>query len=452
MDTPGISAPRTTAALRDRWQGPVWYTLVAAGVAAHLLVAVIAGNHIYAPWSGHGDAFEYIQLGQNLVAGDGFTYAHVPTAFRAPAYPYLLSALMRMAPVHWLALLRLLQMAASLLTAWLCARLAKSWFGEMAGRAALVIALLLPTLLYFDGEILSECLSALLAVLYFMALSRSVHVAGRRPLALLGLCAGLAALVRFNAALLALIACAVVFAWLPPTRTVAPDSRLQFGQRASRALIVAASCGIVLAPWLIRTAIAFHGQALFSTQSGLAAVMGIVTPINRGQPGETEVVKNFLGWDNADVETNMPARPGLRDEVALNRQAWDVARSLLPKQGWRLASGSALKISAYWLGTDQLFGTTSFSRSSRIARRLGTFAYWAVLIAAIAGWIFLRNSAPSMATILAVCALLISLGQLPFVMISRYRIPIFDPVLCVLAGGAWAGLLSRLPRWQAPAK
>ena len=446
-----FSEHRTVAAPGWDWKKAVWYALVATGIAAHLFVAVIAGNHFTAPWSSEGDAKEYVQLAHNLVAGDGFTYAHVPTAFRAPGYPYFLAALMRLAPVHWLVLLRALQFAATLLTAWLCGRLAKKWFGETAGRAALVIALLLPTLLYFTGEILTECIAALLTIIYFVALNESVHVDGWKPLALLGVVTGLAALERFNAAVLAPIACGIVFLWLPRARIVSGGSGLQFGKRATRALIVAASCGIVLAPWFVRTAIAFHGRALYSTDGGYAMVEGIVTPVNRTQPGETEAVKSALGWVHQDVETNTPRSPALRDEVALNRHAWVVAKSLLRQTGWRLLPASALKISVFWLGTDQFFGTSSFSRNSRIARRLGTLAYCGVLIAAIAGWIFLRDSDPAMAAILVVCAVLISFAHVPFVMISRYRIPIADPVLCALAGGGCAKFLSRFPRRQVPA-
>jgi 4-amino-4-deoxy-L-arabinose transferase-like glycosyltransferase len=452
MDTPSFSIRRTTATSRGPWQNAVWYTLVAAGIVAHLLVAVIGGNHLYAPWSSEGDAPAYILLAHNLVAGDGFTFAHVPTAFRAPGYPYLLAALMRLAPLHWIVLLRVLQFAASLLTAWLCARLARNWFGETAGRAALAIALLLPTLLYFTGEILTECIAALLTIVYVVALDESAHSDGWKPLALLGAIAGLAALERFNAAVLAPIACGVVFLWLPRRRTGSGAAGLQFGKRVSRALIVAASCGIVLAPWLIHTAIAFHGQALYSTDGGYAAVEGIITPINRTQLGETEAVKAALGWVHQDVETNTPRTPAMRDEVALNRHAWAVAKSLARQTGWRFLPESALKLSTFWLGTDQFFRLSSFSRNSRMARRLGTLAYWAVLIAAIAGWIFLRDSDPSRAAILAVCAVLISVAHVPFVMISRYRIPIADPVLCSLAGGGCAWFLSRIRRRQAPAR
>ncbi len=441
----------TLAAPGSDWKKAVWYALAGAGIAAHLYVAVVAGNYFSAPWSSEGDAREYVQLAHNLVAGDGFTYAHVPTAFRAPGYPYFLAALMWLAPAHWLILLRALQFAATLLTAWLCGRLAKNWFGETAGRAALVIALLLPTLLYFTGEILTECIAALLTIFYIMELNESAHTDGWKPLALLGVVAGLAALERFNAAMLAPIACGVVFLWLPRPRTLSGGSGLQFGKRASRALIVAASCGIVLAPWFLRTAIAFHGQALYSTDGGYAMVEGIVTPTNRTQLGETEAVKSALGWVHQDVESNAPRSPAMRDEVALDRHAWVVAKSLLRQTGWRLLPAAAMKLSVFWLGTDQFFHTSSFSRNSRIARRLGTVAYWAVLLAAIAGWFFLRESDPPMAAILAVCAVLISLAHVPFVMISRYRIPIADPVLCSLAGGGVAKFLSRFARRKAPA-
>lgn len=62
--------------------------VIVAAILAHVAIIVVAGNRINTPWSGGGDTHEYIEIAQNIVASDGYTFAHEPTAFRAPLYPF----------------------------------------------------------------------------------------------------------------------------------------------------------------------------------------------------------------------------------------------------------------------------------------------------------------------------------------------------------------------------
>src|ERR1043166_455807 len=93
------------------------YIAAIVGLIAHIVISVLSGNHLLNAWSGGGDIHQYADLAANIVAGDGFTFAHQPTAFRPPLYPLLLALLMRIASYHWLIILHALQLLASLVTA-----------------------------------------------------------------------------------------------------------------------------------------------------------------------------------------------------------------------------------------------------------------------------------------------------------------------------------------------
>ena len=405
----------------------VFWALAALGVAAHLGVAIVAGNHLTTPWSGYGDVHQYVTLATNLRLGDGFTYAHTPTAFRPPLYPLLLAGFMWLSTTHWLALLHAVQFLTSLATTWVCAKLATRWFGPESGAIALAIALLMPTQLYFTGETLTERTVSLLGILLLMYLDRAVQCGGSRNWILLGLVAGAAALERFNAAALVLVAAAVAVGW--PVRV--PER-----PRLRPLALVCATCAIVIAPWLARTFTAFHGRALYSTHVGFGAVEGILSPTGRAQEGETQKIDKALGWGNWSVETNSPARPELRDEVALNSQAWNVAADLWRNAGWSLALIAAEKLAAFWLSTDQMFHLSMFSLRNRVLRRAGVTAYLVVLMLALVGWFQLRTRNPKIAHLLLLYAIVLTALHLPLTMNTRLRSPLFDPLLASLGAGS----------------
>ena len=428
----------------------VLWSLASLGIAAHLGVVIISGNQLNAPWSGYGDVSQYVTLASNLIARDGFTYAHVPTAFRPPLYPLLLAALMWLAPAHWPVVLRTLQFVMSLATAWISARLAARWFGPVAGRIALVAGLLLPTQLYFTGEVLTECTASLLGILFLLCLDDAVRFGNPRSWVLLGLIAGAAALERFNAAALPLIAAALALGWpILPVPEGAQSFAKVSGRWRSLALFVA-PCAIVIGPWLAYTAIAFHGHALYSTHTGFGVVEGVLSPTGRAQEGESARLIEALGWTNSTVETNTPQRPYLRDEVALNRQAMRVALKLWRHVGWRIVPIMAEKLGAFWLSTDQIFHLSMVSPRYRVVRRTGVAAYWVVLLLAIAGWFHLRSLQPNAARMFFFYAIVLTAMHLPLTMNTRLRSPLFDPVLVSLAGGGWLSLSDRFRPVKSP--
>ena len=416
----------------------IFGALAIAGLIAHVVVALISGNHLTTPLSGGGDVPHYVTLAENLRNGDGFTYAHVPTAFRPPLYPLLLAAFIWLAPGHWVGLLHVFQFLVSLATAAVCALLAARWFGRGAGLIALAVALLLPTQLYFTGEALTECTASLLGILFLIYLDRGVKTATAQDWILLGAIAGVASLERFNSAGLVLVAAVVTSGW--PANGLGnaiTKHKLRF------LVLFCVSCAVVLSPWIAYTAFEFHGKVLYSTHTGFAAVEGVLSPTGRAQEGESTKITQILGWNNVSIETNAPAHPELRDEVALNRQALDVARELWRHVGWQLIPILGEKLGAFWLSTDQILHISMVSLKNRILRRAGVAGYLVVLTLAVIGWFRLLTLQPRIARVLFFYAALLTVIHLPLTMNTRLRSPLFDPLLASLSAGALLTLALR---------
>ena len=395
---------------------------IALGFLAQLSIVFIAGNQMAGALSGHGDGSIYVALAHNIAEGRGYTFADTPTAFRAPLYPVLLAGLMRLSPSYWPLLTRLLQFALALSTAAICGRLARKWAGAEACRVTIAVVLLMPTLLYFTGELLSECLAAFIIAGFLFYLDRCLDSGSYSDVATLGLITGLAALARFNTIPFIGIA-GIALLYLAP------------GTWRSIAMLACAFL-LVLSPWVAHNLYAFNGHVLYSTHSGYAAVEGVLAPTGRAGPGEGKALDNALGWGNWSIETDTPSVPGLRDEVRLNRDAWRVAQSLWNNKRWHLISISMIKLSAFWLSTDQLLELSMVSPRVRVIRRAGVLIYWAVLITAMLGWIGLLTSRPNLAYCILLYTLVLTAAHLPLTMNTRLRAPLFDPLLGTLAGCA----------------
>jgi hypothetical protein len=202
----------------------------------------------------------------------------------------------------------------------------------------------------------------------------------------------------------------------------------------------------LLTPWLVRNMVAFHGGALFSTQGGLNALQGVLTPQGRTQPGDTQKLFHAVGWVMSDIETNNPSRLKLPSEDILNKQCLQVVPGIWKRLGWRAAPLLVRKLADFWLSTDQIFGTESFNSYERLFRTAGVVVYWCVLLFAVFGWIQLNKIHPRAARILLGYAAIYTALHLPLVMSTRIRFPLMDPLITALAGG---GVLAFVVRYMA---
>jgi 4-amino-4-deoxy-L-arabinose transferase-like glycosyltransferase len=412
--------------------------LATFGVLLRVVTTIWAGNGIETPWPAGGDALFYVRLASNIASGRGFAYYGGPTAFRPPLYPLFLAGMMRLFGDSALFATRIVQLSAGLVTAWLCKRTASRIFSEEAGGIALVIALFLPTLVALSPELMTECFATLLAALFFDFILLNRALLKWRTTVFLGLIVGLATLLRFNMAILGLAALAGL------------ATGLDWPQAWRRMCLLAVVAGLVTAPWIVRNLIVFHGRIILSTQGGMNAVQGVLTPQGRRQGNDLYVLRSAVGWVARDVESNDPPpyTYKLAPEPELDRRAWAQTFELWRKENWRLIPLSLRKLGYFWLSTDQIFWTNSFSWKQRIVRLGGALAQWLVLGVAVVGWFRLSRNHARISGFLLGYTVLVSLAHLPFIMASRYRVPFLETVLAVLAAGGfplWARIASYRP-------
>jgi len=406
--------------------------LAVLGLALRFGFVFAASDNQITFHSGGSDAPLYVLLAQNLLNQDGFTYAHQPTAFRPPGYPVLLAGFMAMFGRRYIFAVRMLQLLLGIFTVVICSSATLRLSGRRAAEAAFVFGLFLPTLIFSTAQMLTECLAAFLTALYLRYMVIQVEQSDTGSAWGMGLTTGAEALVRYNAAALAPLA-----AW-----TVLRSR----GQKAriSRIAIVLLVPLLVVTPWLIRNEIAFHGRVLFSTQSGTAAVMGVVMPQGRSNPDDIEKMRAAMPWWTEPLETNSPARLALPSEAEINRRALRAVPGLWAQEGWHAIPLLATKLAAFWLSTDQVIDTEALPMRERLIRDGGVLAYWVVLVFAVCGWFALRGTHPRMASLLLVYAVGYTVLHLPLVMNTRLRIPLMDPLVVILSGSGWAWFVERM--------
>lgn len=429
--SPGFSADFASRAktffFRNGFAG-----LVVVGILARLVFVLIPGNALKAPWSGGGDTGAYVLLAQNIVAHRGFTYAGQPTAFRPPGYPLLLAAFMEVFGKNYVLATRVLQFFEGLFVALLCAAIARTIFGKRAAKATLVIALFLPTLVQMTGEVLTEATAATLTVVFLYFLVQRGEDAHGHSVAGMSVAVGLGAMVRSNLAFLGCVSLWAVF--------FRQKGRLRLRDAA---LAVLVPC-VLMTPWVWRNLRSFNGSVVFSTQAGFAAMAGVMSPQGRALPGEMENMRAALGWAlPSELETNSSIRSRLPTEPEIDRRCWQVTFRVWRETGWRLVLLTLEKLSYFWFSTDQLFGTSGFSRPQRVLRATGVLVYWVVLLLGVVGWVQLRATKSALAQTFLIYALLVTLLHIPFNMNTRYRITFIDPVLVVLGGNAAIALTRR---------
>ncbi len=397
---------------------------VFVGLAARLFLIVRSGNLPEGVLGGGSDAPAYILLGNSIFQGHGMSYVGQPTALRAPLYPLLLAGLRIAFGSQSLLAMRFLQFLGAILTAWISAGTAVLLWSKQSKWPAFAIALCVPTLVFFTSQILTESFTALLVTAFLFYLARYNQNEDSRSLVAMGVCSGLLLLLRFNSLFIPVVA---AFAAI----------RVPFGSASlKRALLPVALSLALVSPWLIRNLIVFHGGILYSSQTGTTAFQGALAPEGRTQPQGLVAMQKRQGWWLSQIETDKPVRLEYPSEIELNRQARTEAIRAWSELGVQAFPLLLKKTSYFWLSTDQLLDTGSFSGSQRKLRAAGVLIYWAILAAAIFGWIRLRKVSPRIADLFLLYCLFATILHLPFTMNTRLRSPLIDPLLCVLAAVA----------------
>lgn len=211
------------------------------------------------------DEQEYIQLGDNILAGHGFAWAPgTPTSIRPPLYPGLLAAIWSVSGPHNLQAIRVFQILLALATTGLVYLLGARIYGAAVGWIAAAFFWLYPSLIFFNYLILTETLFTFLLVT-FVLLSVMLVQAPRAWIAVLcGISLGLAALTRSVLWPLPLVLCPLLAAFI----------RAPILRRAALPVIVLAGYSLVVAPWAIRNTRLQGTLTVVDTMGGMNLRMG----------------------------------------------------------------------------------------------------------------------------------------------------------------------------------
>ena len=130
----------------------------------------------------------------------------------------------------------------------------------------------------------------------------------------------------------------------------------------------------IVSPWFVRNLVVFNGQALYSTQTGMNILEGMVTPDGRIHGNDWEKLSSRCGYTLRDIEVNSDSRLTFPSEPELDRKAAHAAVAELSRVNlFRLGTD---KLSYFWLSFDQTFGTQDMQISERFVRIAGVLMYW----------------------------------------------------------------------------
>ena len=398
----------------SRVPAAVWLA-VALGIAARLAFAL--GYWIDKPLT--HDEREYLLLARNVAEARGFVYLEpdgtpVPGEHfgRAPAYPVFLAAIIRVtggppqADATLLREIRIIQAALGGALVWLVAWLATRASGPKAGAAAGWLAAVYPPLVWMPAYIWSETLFSVLALACVAVLALEPR---RRGLYLAaGALAGLAVLTR-PAMLFFLPLAALWLAWKRQWLGVA---------------LLSVACALVVLPWTARNVREYGRFVLVASEGGITFWTG----------------NHPLAIGEGDLAANPQLK---RENVALRARHPGLTPEELEPLYYRDALRFIREQPVAWAGLmmRKAFYTVvpvgpSYRLHSALYYGASLLSYLAVLPFALAGFVRLARAGrlPVPLLLLAGSSFLVCLVFFPQ---ERFRIPVVDPTLLVMAASWW---------------
>jgi len=384
--------------------------------------------------TGLSDPGLYNDAATRLVEGEGYrSLLGEPTAYYPPGYPAVLSWIYRLADgigleAHRATVVGVFQSVWWGVSAGAVMLTGRWVAGARAGLAAGLVIALWPNLIAHAGAHLTESLFVMLVSVCLAAL---VSLADRGPLdrrdipalIVLALTIGPAVLIRPQ---VAGIVIAVLAAWLL--------TRVDLRRTVAVVLVLAASCMLWAAPWVVRNQDVVGGGTLISTNNGTNLCIGY-------NAEATGAFGQFAGCDTGERYVDGPDAER-RIDVENRRRALDyIAAEPL--------SIPALTAKKFWatFGTDddglranESFGAVEIMRpGARSVWRAATIGlYVVIMIAAIVGLaLSLRRLRPlrQQAAMLTVLMTLAASLAVPLLVFGDPRFKVsFAPQIAVLAG------------------
>jgi len=403
-----------------------FHVCVAGAVIAGALIRLIYLLQVRDnPFFAHpiADAAHFDRWAEQIAGGDPLGSGPF---FRPPLYAYLLGLL------YWLLgrdflVVRIVQHAIGLLGIIATAELARRLWNDRVGVITAWLLALYPTVIYYEGEVLSDFLLVTITpLLLLVMLSATTHDRGLRTFAA-GLLTGLFAVTRPTV----LATIPVLVAWLI-------RDRVRSGRRR-QALVRIAQYGLglalVIAPVTLRNAVVGHDFVWIAWQGGVNFAVGNCP----GADGVSAALPPWrTAWTAADITAAAEAAGGHTLKPSDVSAYWT-------GQGWRFwreSPGAALpllgrKLLLFWQNAEY---PNNQSREWFISR-WGPILHWlpltfGLLVAAGAiGWWTVRHSTAHRWVVAWTIAY--SLAVAFFFVTDRFRLPIVP----IWAGAAAAGLL-----------
>ena len=277
----------------------------------------------------------YGDLAQNLLASGTFGYDQVPTAYRPPLYPLVLTVCLAFGQWGNVAI-AILHVLLGLATVWLVYRLGHRWgLGNYSLLAAALVACD-PILLFWSTRVMTETPATLLAVASLILLTRASERPSISRAAMAGGCLALATLCR-----------ATFLPWMIIAAIVLPTLVQTWTLRLKLLGSFLAAAVLVLAPWAVRNQIQFGRPIVATTHGGYTVLLGnnegFYDYLRSGAWGTVWDAEKFNdGWRARATRTS-PADE-LRNDRLAYQEAWQNIRS----HPWMFVYSSVVRVGRLW--------------------------------------------------------------------------------------------------------
>jgi 4-amino-4-deoxy-L-arabinose transferase-like glycosyltransferase len=416
-------------------------------VAFGLRVAEVQRTRSYRPVN---DAGSYLTLASEVAHAGDYSLSHNPgsgaggtegpTAYFAPAYPYLLAAVdlidghatRRDGAIHGA---RIAQAVLGTITVALVGLVALELFGATAGLISLALAAVYPVSIGLSGTLVAENLLTPLVLAAVYAGLR-VRRAAKPPAAYgwvagAGVLTGLATLTHENAILI--VVPLLVAMWGKPARSAAGTPARSAAGTPARSLaspaLVVATIALTIAPWTIRNDIVMHRLIPVSDETGITLVgtYNAASAANQTVPYKWRTFFHIPGEDALIGPTGHLTEPALGDKLQHQALHYISSHPLAPL---KVAYHNTLRLFELEGSYAWHAGAGAISLPISVARA-GVISFWILCLLALAGaFTKLARTAPAwiwwVPVLLAISVALVNVET------PRFRAPV-DPFLILLA-------------------
>ena len=377
------------------------------GLALRILFTLYLEDKIY--WL---DGFAYDGLATRLLEGKGYVNQDgVPTAFRAPAYPFFLAFLYATLGHHfWL--VRIVQCLIDCATILILFSVSNSIFSRKVAIIAAFIYSIYPLFIYSANTFFPTTLFSLLlslVILFLIKLDQKLTLSGA---ASLGIIVGLAALTVPT--ILFFFPLGII--WLYIAHNQARPKVLFHAAITFLAML------LILSPWLLRNYRIFNKPFVIATNGGYNFWMGN-NEKTTASTGNTIKFPASLSQQLAEAG----------NEVAQERIFYQQGFQFIQQNPARFVKLTFLKVLNLW----RLYPNpdTGYKISPTLSKILSIVTYGPVLLLAIAGFILSFSQRKKYVCLMLCLFLSFTVGYALFITKVRFRLPL-EPYLIILASFA----------------